>query len=249
VSEPPLLSRSHTPEAIAARLAVGPRRSYLRDFVYGAIDGTVTTFAVVAGVRGASLAASVVVILGIANLAADGFSMAASNFLGIRAEEQHQARIRRQELEHIARVPEGEREEVRQIFAAKGLTGDALDQVVAAITAQPTTWVDTMLVEEHGFARQGSIPLRSAAATFVAFVGVGFVPVAPYVVDVVSNEALPAPFALSMVLTAVAFVVVGIARATIVEIARWRGAVETLALGGAAALLAFAVGSGLQALV
>ncbi|MGH8978267.1 MAG: VIT1/CCC1 transporter family protein, partial [Acidimicrobiia bacterium] len=70
------LVASHTPEAIAARLRIGPRRSYLRDLVYGAIDGTVTTFAVVAGVRGASLEATILVILGIANLVADGFSMA-----------------------------------------------------------------------------------------------------------------------------------------------------------------------------
>ena len=59
MSEPSLVI-SHTPEAIAARLEVGPHRSYLRDLVYGAIDGTVTTFAVVAGVRGASLEATVV---------------------------------------------------------------------------------------------------------------------------------------------------------------------------------------------
>jgi VIT1/CCC1 family predicted Fe2+/Mn2+ transporter len=173
------LVASHTPEAIAARLRIGPRRSYLRDLVYGAIDGTVTTFAVVAGVRGASLEATIVVILGVANLAADGFSMAASNYLGIRADEQRQARIRRQELEHVARIPAGEREEVRQIYAAKGLQGDALERVVAAITADPTSWVDTMLVEEHGFAPQASTPFRSAIATFLAFVVVGFVPVAP----------------------------------------------------------------------
>jgi hypothetical protein len=105
--------------------------------------------------------------------------MAASNYLGIRADEQRQARIRRQELEHVARIPAGEREEVRQIYAAKGLQGDALERVVAAITADPTSWVDTMLVEEHGFAPQASTPFRSAIATFLAFVVVGFVPVAP----------------------------------------------------------------------
>jgi vacuolar iron transporter family protein len=248
MSEPSLVT-SHTPEAIAARLEVGPGRSYLRDLVYGAIDGTVTTFAVVAGVRGASLEAAIVVILGIANLAADGFSMAASNYLGIRADEQRQARIRRQELEHIARVPEGEREEVRQIYAAKGLKGDALEQVVAAITADPGRWLDTMLVEEHGFARQAPTPLRSAIATFLAFVIVGFVPVAPFVVDVATDGALAAPLAWSAALTGLAFVGVGTARAMIVGLARWRGALETLVLGGTAALFAFAAGAILQAAI
>lgn len=244
------LEPSHTPEAIAARLETGPRRSYLRDLVYGAIDGTVTTFAVVAGVRGASLAATVVVILGIANLVADGFSMAASNYLGIRADEQRQARIRKQELEHIARIPEGEREEIRQIYAAKGLKGDALEQVVAALTGDTATWIDTMLVEEHGFARQAASPLRSAIATLLAFVVVGFVPVAPFVLDVATEGAMPAaPFAWSTMLTAAAFVAVGVARATVVGLPRWRGALETFLLGGGAALLAFAAGSILQGVV
>jgi hypothetical protein len=79
------LRTGHTPEAIRARLAAEREHSYLRDFIYGGIDGSVTTFAVVSGVAGADLAASIVIILGLANLIGDGFSMAASNFLGTRA--------------------------------------------------------------------------------------------------------------------------------------------------------------------
>jgi hypothetical protein len=117
----------HTPDAIRARLARGPTRSRLRDFVYGAIDGIVTTFAVVAGVAGAGLEMRVVLILGAANLAADGFSMAASNFLGAKSDEQRRQRIRRQEEQHIAVVPAGEREEVRQILTGWGLDKELLE--------------------------------------------------------------------------------------------------------------------------
>ena len=74
------LEHEHTPTAIRERLAAGPRNSYLRDWVYGGIDGSVTTFAVVTGVVGASLSPTVVLILGVANLLGDGFSMAASNY-------------------------------------------------------------------------------------------------------------------------------------------------------------------------
>ena len=78
--EPAPLEHEHSPEAIRARLRDGQRPNYLRDFVYGGIDGAVTTFAVVSGVSGAALSDGIIIILGVANLLADGFSMDASNF-------------------------------------------------------------------------------------------------------------------------------------------------------------------------
>lgn len=129
------LQADHTPSAIRRRLVRQPPPSYLRDFIYGAIDGTITTFAVVAGVQGASLDARVVIILGAANLLADGLSMAASNFLGSRAVRQQRDLAREQERRHIALVPAGEREELRQIFAAKGFAGADLERVVEVISS------------------------------------------------------------------------------------------------------------------
>src|SRR4026209_3025845 len=118
------MEHEHTAEAIRARLAAGPRLSYLRDWIYGGIDGSVTTFAVVSGVVGAQLSPWTILILGFANLFADGFSMAASNFIGTKAELDDWRRLEAIENRHIDLAPEGEREEVKQIFQLKGFEGE-----------------------------------------------------------------------------------------------------------------------------
>ena len=237
------LAHDHTPGAIATRLSVRPAQNHLRDVVYGAVDGTITTFAVVSGVAGASLSHRVVIILGLANLIADGFSMAIGNFLGTRAELQRQDRARREEERHVAVVPEGEREEIRQIFAAKGFAGEDLERAVAVITSDRDRWVSTMLAEEHGFPADRPEPLRAAAATFFAFVLVGFLPVSVFVADLVLPGDIAAPFVWSGALTAVAFIAIGALKSRFVEQPAWRGAVETLAIGGVAAALAYATGA------
>ena len=240
------LEHEHSAEAIHRRLAGAPAVSYLRDLVYGAIDGAVTTFAVVAGARGADLGDSVVVILGLANLFADGFSMAVSNYLGTRAERQQRERARRIEERHVAEVPEGEREEVRQLFAAKGFGGDDLERVVDVITADRRRWVDTMMREELGYGADSGSALRAAAATFAAFVVVGSVPLAVYLIDVAAPGDVGHPFAWSAVLTAAAFFTVGAAKARVVSQRWWRAGLETLAVGGAAAAVAYVIGVALQ---
>lgn len=240
-----LLRGQHTADAISRRLS-GSSTRYLRDFIYGAIDGIVTTFAVVAGAAGAGLESRVVIILGVANLVADGFSMSISNYSGARAERQQRDRSRREEEEHIAMMPEGEREEIRQIFAAKGLSGDALEAVVEAITSDRERWLDTMLTEELGYARDGGSPLRAAAMTFVAFVTLGSLPLLVFVFQSLSGVDVPLPFTWSAVLAGVAFFAVGTLKARFVDQSWWRAGIETLTIGGAAALLAYLVGVLLQ---
>jgi VIT1/CCC1 family predicted Fe2+/Mn2+ transporter len=240
------LAREHTAAAVSRRLHARPRPSYLRDLIYGAVDGAITTFAVVAGVRGAGLATGVVVILGVANLVADGFSMAVSNFLGARAELQQRARAEWTERLHMALVPEGEREEVRQLFAAKGFSGAELERIVEVITSDRELWLRTMMTEELGLADDHRDPMGAAAATLTAFIVVGALPIAPFVFDLVVPGDLEAPFAWSVALTAVAFLAVGAIKARFVDQPAWRSAFETLAVGGAAAGLAYVAGVLLQ---
>lgn len=239
------LQAEHTPEVIRQRLAAGPVHSYLHDTVYGAIDGTVTTFAVVAGVAGAGLSPGVVVVLGLANLLGDGFSMAVGNFLATRADQQMQARLRRTEEEHIAMVPEGEREEIRQIYASKGFTGKELKRIVEVITSNANEWVATMLREELGFTLRPNPPLYAALATFVAFVAVGALPLLPFLYELLLG-GLAGPFLWSTCITGLGFFLIGALKGRLVDGPWYWAGLETLGVGGGAALLAYAVGLALK---
>lgn len=123
------------------------------------------------------------IVLGGANLLADGFSMAVSNFLGSRAERQRRERVRREEQLHIRLVPEGERVEIRQIFAAKGFEGRELERVVEVVTADPELWAETMMSEELGFGSTQPNEFRAAFATLIAFLTVGFLPMMAFDYD------------------------------------------------------------------
>lgn len=240
------LRKEHSPDAVRKRIRQPPGPSYLRDFIYGAIDGAVTTFAIVAGSAGASLDEKVVVILGMANLIADGFSMGVSNFLGSRAQIDERRQAREEEERQIAAYPEGEREEVRQILKLKGFTGEDLERTVEVIASDRDGWVDFMMTEELGYGSDSANPLRAALATFVAFLIVGAVPLFSFLLNVAFTDLITHPYTVSVILTGVAFLAVGIAKSNVVEQDWWRGGLETLALGGSAAALAYLVGLALS---
>jgi len=234
------LEHDHTPDAVRTRLAAAVDHSYLGDYVLGAVDGTVTTFAVVAGVAGANLPPGVAVVLGAANILADGFSMAVGNYLRAKSDAEVVERARRMEERHVDEVPEGEREEIRQIFARKGFAGETLEQVVETITKDRKRWVDTMLTEELGLRVESPPPARAAFATFLAFAAAGAVPLLPLVAG--------APLLWSAVAAAAVFFFIGILRGRVVHRPQLRSGFETLAIGGLAAAMAYAVGIGLKSL-
>jgi len=230
------MEHEHTPDAIRERLSAGPYQNYLRDWIYGGIDGSVTTFAVVSGVVGAGLSTWVILVMGFANLVADGFSMAASNFLGTKAEHDDLKRLEAIENRHVALAPDGEREEVRQIFATKGFSGSDLEGLVKLITADRGRWVKTMLTEEYGLPQKVRSPWLAAVTTFVAFLVCGLVTLLPYLF------AFTTPLPLSMTLTAVVFFAIGSVKSRWSTVSWWRSGLATLAVGLIAAGLAFAAG-------
>ncbi len=240
------LKVSHTREAIRTRLREGARHSYLRDAVYGAVDGTVTTFAVVSGVAGAGLAPGIVLILGMANLAGDGFSMAIGNYLGTRADRQLIEIAKKAEARHIEIVPDGEAEEIRQIFASKGFAGEELENAVRIITSDRELWINTMVREELGMPVESASPVKAAVITFVAFTAAGFLPLLSFFFDFIFKGAGSDPFMTSSILTGAAFFIVGVLKSRYVGEKWWLAGLQTFFAGGAAAALAFAIGAFLR---
>lgn len=232
-----MMEHEHSAESIRKRLAAGPRHNYVRDWIYGGIDGSVTTFAIVSGVVGAELAPVVILVLGFANLVADGFSMAASNYMGTRAEQEDLKHLEAVEYRHIEAAPEGEREEVRQIYQEKGFAGEELERVVELITADRKRWVQTMLTEEYGLPREVRSPWRAAASTFSAFLLCGLAPLIPFLLG--AKEA----FWFSTILTGAVFFAIGSVKSKWSTSPWWRSGLETLGVGSAAAGLAYAVGA------
>jgi VIT1/CCC1 family predicted Fe2+/Mn2+ transporter len=234
----------HLPHAIAERLLQPRRSSYLGDAVLGGIDGCVTTFAVVAAALGAGFSGTVVIVLGVANLLADGLSMAVSNYLGTRSQHEELEQARREEERHITEFPEGEREEIRQIFAAKGFSGDTLERIVETVTQNKSLWIDTMLSEELGLHLDARSPLRAGLSTFAAFAAVGLVPLVPFLMGPLVPESQR--FLISSSVTAIAFAAVGVAKGLVLKRPLFASGVQTLLIGGAAAVVAFLVGSWLR---
>ncbi|MDP5220360.1 VIT1/CCC1 transporter family protein [Ruegeria sp. 2205SS24-7] len=227
----------HTPVEISARIGNPQGRGVLRDAVYGAIDGAVTTFAIVAGVTGAGLSPYVIVILGLANVLADGFSMAAANYSGVKAERDNIARIRKIEERHIQDYPEGERLEVREILSRKGLKGHVLDQATDAITEDRNNWIALMLEGEYGLGGVDPRPLRSATTTFLSFLVAGMIPLLPFMLG------LTDAFAVSAWVTMATFFAIGAFKSFWSLSPWWRSAIETSLIGGVAAIIAFGVGT------
>lgn len=217
---------------------------YLKDVVFAANDGVVTTFAVVAGTVGASLSPAIVIILGIANLFADGISMAAGNYLGTKSEMQFYQREREIEEHEIDTVPEDERTEVLDIVRDMGYGEPDAKQLTGLITSNRAFWLDTMMHKELGlFAPDGESPIKNALATFVSFAVAGFMPLIPYIFGI------HATFSISIAITAITLFITGALRSYFSDKSWVVLGMETLAVGGCAAAVAYAVGLLLRHLV
>ena len=223
---------------------------HFEDFIYGSIDGAVTTFAIVAGVVGAGLSPGIILILGFANLFADGFSMATANYQASKARNEYIEMKRKQEEWEIDNLAEQEKEEIREIYTQKGFKDELLEDVVRIITSRRKVWVDTMMKEELGLIEGDKHPLDSSISTFVGFNLIGLLPLIPFMLFIlIGIDSDSEAFMYSTILVALAFFMVGIVKGKIVKKSKIKSGLFTLIIGGVAAMIAYSIGYALNSLV
>lgn len=236
---------AHTPERVAQAAKEehgGTGSQYIGDLVYGALDGIITTFAVVSGVAGAELGTSVILIMGMANLFADGFSMATGAYLSSKSEQEYYEREWQRETWEVEHFPEGERLELVEIYRNQGYTDDDAEKLVEIQSRNPQRWVQAMMVTELGLLPDERKPLLSGLATLLAFLLAGSIPLLIYVVGLFTSIAPDTSFPISIALSAVALFGLGAAKVIITRLNAFRSGLEMLIVGGLAASVAYIVG-------
>ena len=237
---------AHDPARIAH--AAGERHGgasdqYIGNMVYGGLDGIITTFAVVSGVAGANLGSNIVLILGLANLLADGFSMAVGAYLSSKSEQEYYQRERAREQWEVEHLPDGERAELYQLYLSMGYSEEDARQLVEIKTKNTELWVEAMMIEELGMIKDERKPLISAVATMIAFVVAGSLPLLIYLLGLFFPIPPEAAFPISLALSGFALFGLGAAKVLVTERNPIRSGLEMLLVGGLAAGVAYLVGA------
>lgn len=223
----------------------GKVQEYLSEFVYGGIDGAVTTFAVVAGGFGANLDSGIIIILGFANLFADGFSMSVGAYLAAKSNIDNYKKHQDIEYWEVDNLPDVERQEIKEIYEAKGFKGELLEKVVDQICNNKDIWVAEMMKDELNMMEETKSPFKIGLATLISFIVVGFIPLMVYLWDFFSESQLNI-FLWTSILTGIAFMLVGWMKSVVNQTPALKSIAETLLLGLLAALVAYYIGDLLQ---
>ncbi len=226
-----------------------PNRDFMREFIYGGVDGGVTTFAVVAGATGAQFDNIVIIILGLANLVADGFSMSVGSYLSVKSQFEKYQKYQQYERWGVENIPETEMEEIRSIYYKKGLRGKVLEKVVEVITSDKDVWVEEMMRGEFDMTPEQNSPLNASIITFMSFIMIGIIPLLPFLIPGLQQLAGQTPFMLTCVLTGLAFIIIGFTKSQVNNTSRTSAIFETVLLGAVAAIIAYFAGYFLESLI
>lgn len=216
--------------------------SGVRDFVFGFGDGINTSLGIAAGVGGADVSSSIIILAALVGMFTGAKAMAVQNYLAVKAHrELLKSEIAREEWE-IEHKPELERKEIEDIYKAKGFSGKELEMIVNKITSDKKIWLDTMLTEELKLNVEvvGS-PLKSAFRMFGAFLVGGILPIIPFFF---LHGYVPLAIAVGISLSA--SFIVGAIKSRLAQTNIIKGGLEMAGLGTGIALVGFGIGTELS---
>ena len=211
---------------------------FLTDVVIGMSDGLTVPFALAAGLSGAVSGTSIIVIAGIAEIAAGSIAMGLGGYLAGKTELDHYEAELKREKEEVETVPEKEKEEVRDFFANIGLSEEMQVKATEEIAKDKKQWVDFMMKYELGLEKPDPRRARKAALNIGASYAIGgLVPLSPYFFIDVPIQALQ----VSAIITLLSLFVFGFLKSRITGVNPWLGAVRVTVIGALAAAAAFGV--------
>jgi VIT1/CCC1 family predicted Fe2+/Mn2+ transporter len=218
--------------------------SYIRDIVFGFGDGINTSLGIVAGVGGAQISADVVILAALVGMFTGAKAMAVQNYLAVKSQREIlESEIRREEFE-IENLPNKERQEIVDIYTAKGFQGDELQKVVDKITSNKDVWLKTMLTEELGLNLEilGS-PFRGALVMFGAFLLGGILPILPYFAVKAGLISSGVSIAIAIGVSVVSSFIVGAIKGRMAKKNWFKGGIEMAGLGTGVALVGYGIGA------
>jgi VIT1/CCC1 family predicted Fe2+/Mn2+ transporter len=209
----------------------------VRDVVIGMADGLTVPFALAAGLTGTAAATSkLVVIAGLAEIAAGSIAMGLGGYLAARTDRDHYESERARELRETVELPQKERDEVADVFRGFGMSEENIQPVVDAISADQTRWVDFMMRFELGFEKPDPLRARYSAATIaVSYILGGLVPLSSYML----LDNLQTALMVSVVVTLMALFAFGYFKGKLTGIPPFQGGIQTVVIGGLASAAAF----------
>lgn len=220
----------------------GNEGKYVKSLVYGGLDGIITTFAIVAGVAGAALASGVVLIMGFANLIADGLSMAIGDYLSTKAENEYQQTERKREAWEVEHYPEGEMKEMIELYTSKGMSFEDAQKITEIFSKNKETWVDVMMVEELGIIESDESPMKNALVTFGSFIVFGFIPLIAYIASSFIPGMKGSTFIIACILTGITLFILGALKVKVTGENWFKSGLEMLIVGGVASIAAYGIG-------
>jgi VIT1/CCC1 family predicted Fe2+/Mn2+ transporter len=210
----------------------------VRDVVIGMADGLTVPFALAAGLSGSIANTSIVVIAGIAEIAAGSIAMGLGGYLAAKSDAEHYVSERKREEIEVVEKPQVEADEITEIFEQYGLSHEESQPLVQALSRNPKLWVDFMMRYELGLEEPDPKRARTSAATIAAsYVAGGFIPLAPYMIFHAAHLAL----LVSVAVTMVALAVFGYIKGRYTGASPVRSALQTTLVGSLAAAAAFAI--------